>query len=162
MTKTFIKALALAGVTILAFDASAANAASATATAKAKILKQITVTKTSDLDYGTIVTSASESTVILTPAGAFTCGPNLVCTGTKSAAAFTVVGTIGQLATVSVPATVTLNSGSNKMTSTLLSSASVLTLGEINTFSVGGTLTVGANQADGVYSTTFDATVNYQ
>ena len=81
MNKTF-KALALVSVATLGFGASAANAATASATAKASILKQITVTKTSDLDYATIVTGAAASTVILTPAGARTCGVGLTCTGT--------------------------------------------------------------------------------
>ena len=161
MTKTF-KALALTGVIALGFSASAANAATASATAKANILKQITVTKTADLDYATIVTGAAASTVVITPGGARTCGAVLVCTGTATAAAFSVVGTVGQIATVSVPATVTLTSGANSMTSTLVSSAATLTLAASNSFTVGGTLSVGASQADGVYSGTFVATVDYQ
>ena len=162
MTKTMIRALALAGVATLGFSASAASAATATATARATILRQITVTKVSDLDYATIVTAASPSTVIVTPAGARTCGTGLVCSGTATAASFTVVGTVGQIATISVPATVTLTSGANSMSSTLVPSAATLTLAAANSFSVGGTLSVGANQVDGVYSTTFVATVDYQ
>ena len=161
MTKTF-KALALAGVVSLGFAGTVANAATATATAKGIILKQITVTKTSDLDYATIVTGAAASTVVVTPAGARTCGVGLTCTGTQTAAGFSVLGTIGQVATVTVPATVTLTSGANTMTSTLLSSAATLTLVAANSFNVGGTLAVGANQADGVYNGTFTVTVDYQ
>ncbi len=160
--KTNMKALALVGVAALGMTASAANAATATATAKANILKQITVTKTSDLDYATIVTGAAASTVVVTPAGARTCGVGLVCSGTATAAAFNVVGTIGAVATVSVPATVTLASGANNMTSTLVSSAALLTLAAANSFTVGGTLAVGANQVDGVYAGTFTVTVDYQ
>ena len=48
------------------------------------------------------------------------------------------------------------------MTSTLLSSAATLTLAATNSFNVGGTLAVGASQADGVYTGTFTATVDYQ
>jgi Mat/Ecp fimbriae major subunit len=161
MTKTF-KALALTGVVALGFSASAANAATASATAKANILKQITVTKTADLDYATIVTGAAASTVQITPAGVKTCGAGLTCTGTVSAAAFTVVGTVGAIANVTVPASVSLSSGANSMTSTLVGSASTLTLAASNTLTVGGTLSVGASQADGVYSGTFTVTVDYQ
>jgi len=161
MTKT-IKALALTGVVALGFSASAANAATASAVAKASILRQITVTKTADLDYATIVTGTAASTVVITPAGARTCGTGLVCSGTASAARFGVVGTIGQIATVSVPATVSLTSGANTMTSSLVSSTATITLAATNTFSVGGTLSVGASQADGVYSGNFTATVDYQ
>ena len=161
MTKT-LKALALTGVVALGFGASAASAATATANARASILRQITVTKTADLDYATIVTGAAASTVIVAPCGARTCGVGLTCSGTATAAAFSVIGTVGQVATVSVPATVTLTSGGNNMTSTLLSSAATLTLAATNSFNVGGTLAVGANQADGVYNGTFTVTVNYQ
>jgi Mat/Ecp fimbriae major subunit len=161
MTKTF-KALALTGVVALGFSASAANAATANATAKANILKQITVTKTADLDYATIVTGAAASTVQITPAGVKTCGAGLTCTGTVSAAAFTVVGTVGAIANVTVPASVSLTSGANSMTSTLVGSATTLTLAASNTLTVGGTLSVGAGQADGVYSGTFAVTVDYQ
>jgi len=160
--KMNFKALALVGVAALGMSASAANAATATATAKATILKQITVTKTADLDYATIVTGTAASTVIVTPAGARTCGTGLVCSGTATAAAFSVVGTIGQIANVSVPANVTLTSGGNTLASSLVSSNATLTLAATNSFSVGGTLNVGANQADGVYSGTFTVTVDYQ
>ena len=162
MTKTIIKALALAGVVTLGIDASAAKAATATATAKASILKQITLTKVTDLDYATIVTGAAASTVTVTPAGVRTCGVGLTCSGTATAASFTVVGTIGQIATVAVPATVSLISGANNMTSTLVSSNATLTLAATNTFTVGGVLAVGASQADGLYAGTFTATVDYQ
>ncbi len=161
MTKT-LKTLALTSVIAIGFSASAANAATASADARATILRQITVTKTSDLDYATIVTGAAASTVIVTPAGARTCGVGLVCTGTATAAGFSVVGTVGQVATVSVPATVTLTSGANTMTSTLVSSSATLTLAALNSFNVGGTLAVGASQADGVYTGSFTATVDYQ
>ena len=162
MTNRFMKAALVGTVAAAALVSTGAQAATANATAKAQILQQITVTKTSDLDYATIVTSAAASTVILTPAGVRTCGLGLVCTGTATAASFGVVGTIGQIATVSVPATVTLQSGANTMTSTLVSSTALMTLAASNSFQVGGTLSVGGSQADGAYAGTFTVTVNYQ
>jgi Mat/Ecp fimbriae major subunit len=161
MNKTF-KALALTGVAMLGFSGTAASAATANADARATILRQITVTKTADLDYATIVTGAAASTVQVSTAGVRTCGSGLVCTGTVTAAGFSVVGTVGQVATVSVPATVTLTSGANTMSSTLVSSTSSITLAALNSFTVGGTLSVGANQADGVYLGNFTVTVDYQ
>ncbi|MEP6104101.1 DUF4402 domain-containing protein [Parasphingorhabdus sp.] len=41
-------------------------------------------------------------------------------------------------------------------------SASTITLDGTDGFTVGGTLSVGANQADGAYVGTFGVTVNYQ
>lgn len=73
MNKIF-KVLALTGVITLGLGASAANAATAQAFAKANIVKQITITKNADLDYATIVTGATASTVVVSPAGVRTCG----------------------------------------------------------------------------------------
>jgi Mat/Ecp fimbriae major subunit len=162
MTNRFMKAALVGTVAAAAFASTGAQAATATATARAQILQQVTVTRNTDLDYATIVTGAAASTVIVTPAGVRTCGVGLVCTGTVTAADFSVVGTIGQVATVSVPATVSLTSGANTMTSTLVSSTALMTLAAVNNFQVGGTLAVGANQSDGAYAGTFTVTVNYQ
>ena len=165
MTLRNLKAV-LGGTALIAlsFGATSAQAATAVATAKANILKQVTVTKTADLDYATIVTGAAASTVIVTPAGARTCGVGLVCSGTATAASFNVTGTAAQVVTFSVPATVTLTSGANSMSSTLVASGATATLSALGaaTFTVGGTLSVGANQADGAYAGTFTATTDYQ
>ena len=164
MKSKMIKAAVAASVfAALGMGATSAQAATASATAKAKILRQVTVTNSSDLQFGTIVTGASAATVAIDAAGARTCGAGLVCSGTSAAAAFAVGGTTGQIVTVSVPATVSLTSGANSMSAALTASASSLTLvANAGSFSVGGTLSVGANQADGDYAGVFSATVNYQ
>jgi Mat/Ecp fimbriae major subunit len=162
MTNRFMKAALAGSVFAAAFAATGAQAATATATAKAQILRQITVTKTADLDFGTIVTGAAASTVIVSPAGVRTCGVGLVCTNAVTAAAFGIVGTTGSVVTLASDPTVTLNSGTNSMTATLLTSAATRTLTGTDSFTVGGTLAVGAAQADGAYTGTFTVTVNYQ
>ena len=157
------RALVGAAIAAFAMNASAAHAAQATATAKAKILAPLTITNNSDLDFATIVSGAAASTVTVTPAGAPTCGSGLTCIGTVSAAGFTLGGTSGASVGISGPATVTLTSGSNNMTAALTYSATSVTLSSgAGTFSVGGTLNVGANQAAGNYSGTFNVTANYQ
>ena len=109
------------------------------------------------------MTNIAPSGSDVSTAGVVTCGAGLVCTGTTTAAGFTIGGTTGQVATISVPATVTLNSGANSMSASLAASAATTTLvANAGAFSVGGTLSVGANQADGDYAGTFTATVNYQ
>jgi hypothetical protein len=147
----------------LGLGATAANAATATADARAKILAQLTLNRLSHLEFGTIVTGAAASTVAISSAGVRTCGVGLVCSGTTSAADFLIGGTTGQVVTISVPATVSLTSGLNSMTASLAPSAATTTLvANAGAFSVGGTLAVGANQADGDYLGTFTATVDYQ
>ncbi len=162
MTNRFMKAALAGTVFAAAFASTGAQAATATATAKAQILKQITVTKTADLDFATIITGAAASSVIVSPAGVKTCGAGLVCTGTVAAAAFGIVGTTGSVVTLAADPSVTLNSGANSMTATLLTSAATRTLTGTDSFTVGGTLAVGASQADGAYTGTFTVTVNYQ
>lgn len=140
-----------------------ANAATATGTASATILSPVTVTKADDLNFGKIIAGASDATVTLTSAGAFTCGSGLTCAGSHSAALFNVAGTSGEVVTVSSDATTTLTSGSNTMTASLSPSASTLTLaGGAAQFNVGGALTVAGGQAAGSYSGDFNVTVNYQ
>ena len=160
-TKLFKSALVLA-TGAAAMMSGTAHAATATASAKANILKQVTVVNTSDLQFGTIVTGTAASTVLISSTGGRTCGVGLTCTGTTTAAGFTVGGTTGQVVNVNSDATVTLNSGANSMTAALVKSVSSLTLGATGgTFSVGGTLAVGASQADGAYTGTFNVTVDY-
>lgn len=159
----FIKAAVASSVLVAsAMGANAAHAATASADARANILQQVTVTNSTDLDFATIISGASSDTVSVSSAGAVTCGAALVCSGTTTAAAFAVSGTTGQTVDVSSDATVTLNSGGNNMTATLAPSVTTILLDGTDAFTVGGVLTVGANQPDGAYAGTFDVTVNYQ
>lgn len=167
---TIMKTLTIAGVAAIALAGTAAYAATGTSSSSANVLTQVTLTKTADLNFGTIVNSPAAATVVISPAGARTCGTGLVCTGTVSAAAFGISGSKNQVVRMTVPASVTLSSGTtgtvgtnDTMTATLLSSAPSTTLsaGGTSSFSVGGTLSVGANQSDGVYAGTFNVTVDY-
>lgn len=158
------RALMGAAIAALAMNASAAQAASATGTAKAKILRQITLANTSDLQYATIISGATASTVAVSTAYAATCGSGLTCTGTTTAANFNIAGTSGAVVLVGGDSSVTLNGSlGGTMTSTLTYSATNVTLSATGgSFQVGGTLSVGANQAAGDYSGTFNVTANYQ
>lgn len=158
------RAIVGAAIAALALNAPAAHAASATGTATAKILRQITLTNTSALQYATIISGATASTVQVTTAGVRTCNAGLTCTGTATAANFDVQGTSGAVVGISGDTTVTLNGSiSGTMTSTLTYSAASLTLGATGgSFQVGGTLSVGANQPAGDYTGTFNVTADYQ
>jgi hypothetical protein len=167
-TITMKRALVGAAIAALAMNASAAQAASATGTAKAKILRQITLTNTSDLQYATIISGSTASTVAVSTAGAVSCGAGLTCTGTTTAANFDIQGTNNAVVLVGGDSSVTLNGSlGGTMTSTLTYSATSVTLtngpGTVGgSFQVGGTLSVGANQASGDYAGAFNVTANYQ
>ncbi len=163
MSKFVKAALASSVLAASVMGAGAAQAATASADATANILQQVTVTSDgSDLAFGTIVTGTAASTVAVDSAGAVTCGTGLVCSGTTTAAGFDVTGTTGETVDVSADASVTLTGPSGTMTASLSPSVSTIVLDGTGGFSVGGTLNVGANQADGAYSGTFNVTVDYQ
>jgi len=164
----FMKSKVAIASTVLAaaLASTSAHAATANADATATILEQVTVTKSADLDFGTIVVGATGGTVDISTAGARTCAAALVCSGAVTAAAFDVDGTTGEVVDVTVPANVTLTSGTGptatSMTATLSGSDATITLDGTDAFTVGGSLAVGANQAAGDYSGTFTVTVDYQ
>ena len=169
MGKMILKRAILgAAVAAVALSAGTAHAASATGQAKARILRQITLTNTSDLQFATIISGATASTVAVSTAGAATCGPTLVCTGTTTAANFDIQGTNNAVVLVGGDASVTLSGPlGGTMGATLVYSTNSLTLtngpGTVGgNFQVGGTLNVGSNQTPGDYTGTFNVTADYQ
>lgn len=163
-------ALTSAALLSLGLGATAASAApaSSSAVAKAKVLKQLTIVNASDLDFGTIVPATTASTVAISAAGTKTCGTGVTCTGGSIPASFTVTGTNNETVNVSIPASVVLKSGANTMTVDLSAAPKTLALGNAGnstgaSLKFGGTLSLAAAQADGVYqSDAFTVTVDYQ
>lgn len=168
MTKKF-QAAALAGTLVLAFGTTVANAApfTASAQARAKVLKQISVTKTADLNFGTIVVGAAAGTVAIAADGSRACDAALTCSGTVSSAAFDISGSKKEVVTITSDALVTLvnaDDATQTMTASLARSANSATLTNAGaaSFNVGGTLSVAASQLDGNYTGNFNVTVDYQ
>ncbi len=169
MHKSFLnRAIMGAAAAAIAMSAGAAHAASATGEAKAKILRQIVLTNTSDLEFATVISGATASTVAVSTAGARTCGANLTCVGTAGAANFDIQGTNNAVVLVGGDNSVTLNGDlGGSMTAALTYSTNSVTLtngpGTVGgSFQVGGTLSVGSNQESGNYTGTFNVTANYQ
>ena len=165
MNIRILKAAAAGSVLALGLVSGAANAATADGTARATILQQVTVTNTSDLQFGTVAIGTGGGTVTVSTAGARSCGTTLVCSGATTAAGFSVAGATGMAVGISVPGSVTLTEvGGASMAATLNASASSLTLAgtSADAFTVGGSLNVGGTQAAGAYAGTFTVTVAYQ
>lgn len=148
---------------------AAAVGANPPATASAKIVKPLSLTKSKDLDFGTVVLSSVTGTnvVAISKAGAVTCGAGgeLVCSGTPTAAAFTVKGTnnidvkiLTAASTLNGPGGATLTFTPTPST-TMNLGATGYTNGVI--FSVGGSISVDQNTVDGVYLGNMDVTVDY-
>jgi hypothetical protein len=123
------------------------------------------------MNFGNIaVSTATGGTVVLAPAGTRTTTGSVslpATAGSPTAAAFTVTGQGSYTYAITLPTTATLTDGSshNMTVNTFTSNPSstgTLSSGTQN-IAVGATLTVGAAQAAGAYttSTPFAVTVNY-
>ncbi|WP_158500123.1 DUF4402 domain-containing protein [Sphingopyxis macrogoltabida] len=153
-----------------------ASAADTSVTANAAIVRPNTLIKTDDLDFGTLVSGATGGTVTVNAlTGARTTSGGVSPVGNDAQrAVFQGTGGI-LLITVSGSTSVTLaraGGGAPTMTASLVRAAStsgggIALLGStllpsgVQTYYIGGTLTVPANQPDGDYSGTFTLTVNY-
>lgn len=137
------------------------------ANASASIVAAMTLTKTTDLNFGSIIPSTG-GTIQVAPNGTrtVTSGAASLFGGTVTAATFTVGGTGNSTYAITLPGSHTISSGGNNMTvATFTSNPSgtgTLAAGT-QTLTVGATLTVGNAQPTGVYTsvTGFDVTVNY-
>ena len=138
----------------------------------AKLLRAITVTKTSDLRFGTLMRGAGSITI--SPSGTRSAtGLAAFAPGSTAAAAeFDITGEGGQAIGVTVPATFTLTSGANTLTVTtsnnLPGDTSAQTLGSsigsdaTLTVGVGGSLPLTASTPSGTYTGSFTVTASYQ
>ncbi len=176
------KALPLFGVAVAMLAALAPAPALAqvarTTTAETVIVRQLSFIKDEDLDFGTILPSATAGQVRLEPNGTRTATGGVTLVGsTHQAARFAGFGTYNQQVLISMSAnTIQLTGPGAPMTvsqweigstpTAILSTTPMrFRIGATNgvfNFPLGARLNVGANQAPGVYTGTFSITLNYQ
>ncbi len=161
-----------AAVALLPLAAMPQSTASVSTTGSTRIVQPISITKDSDLAFGTVVRANTNSNTVTIDESTGTrtltgSGDGALVTSTTSRAAYTVAGEGGQTFSISVPATFDMTSGGDTFTVTLVASAATGTLsgaigsGGTATFGVGGNFTLPSTQASGQYSGTFTATVAY-
>lgn len=178
---TFVRniTLAILATISMASVAHAQASSSQTVSSSATIFRPITLTKTSDLRFGTIVRPAggSDTVVIAASDGTRTLTTNNAVALSNGAhvaptrAAFTVAGEGGQAFSISVPSTfnMTRAGGSETLAITLTATATSGTLsgalGDASngsaTFGIGGSMPVTSTTASGAYSGSFVTTVTY-
>lgn len=153
---------------LIAFAANTVNAQneqSATANAAANIIAPMTITKNVDLNFGNIASGSAAGTVVMSTTGTRT-PSNVILpsvAGTVNAANFTVTGGLDAAYVITLPASVTITDGTNNMTIDNFTEDATNTLASgTETFGVGATLNIDANQASGLYQGTFTVTVDYQ
>lgn len=142
------------------------TSATASATATARIITPIALTKTLDLNFGNIASSAAIGSVTIAPAGTRSSigGVTPSAIGDYSKAAFSATGENYATYAITLPESVSLSDG----THTMLVNAFISTPanGTFNasgtqTIEVGATLNVGATQASGTYNGTYNVTIAY-
>ena len=165
---------AAAAATLVAATPAAAQLASATAQAKGTVLLPLTLTKTQDLDFGTVVASptVAGNVVIDANTGARTVGGGV--TGVPSfpgdRAVFMGAGSANQDVDLTLNPPATLNSGANTVVVNSMTFdsggglATTRTIDNTGAFSigVGGSFHIAANQPNGVYTANFTVTADYQ
>lgn len=134
------------------------------------IVADITLIKTSDLNFGDVIAGGTSGTVVLTaaasPTRSVTGGASLGNAVGVSSATFTVGGEGASTYSITLPTSdITITSGANSMivnTFTSNPNGSGILSGGSQTLYVGATLNVGASQASGSdYTGTFNVTVAY-
>jgi Mat/Ecp fimbriae major subunit len=133
--------------------------------AHAAIVKPLTLTKMSDLDFGTIVVQ-DNGTAVMDTAGALTCPATLTCATTGTPAQYKVTGTNNQVVQVTAPNVTLTNSGNPGTPLTLvLNGPATVTLPNSGasgtTFNLGGSMAIAASTKDGTYVGDLNVTVNY-
>jgi hypothetical protein len=132
-----------------------------------RLIAPIALSKTQDLDMGTVIPGATAGSVTLnatTGAQGIT-GGVVYASPAGQAAQFAVTGQPSHLFSVVLGSSpITLTGPGGTMSLALLASPSgsaTFSAAGTAALNVGGTLTVGANQADGDYTGTFTLTVSY-
>ena len=154
----------------LGLSPAPAEAATQVVPVHAKPTKPLSLTRVSDLDFGTIVLAPgtwSNATVSISRTGQFSCASaNLTCTGAPAVATYSVSGSNNEVVKITAPNVVLTNQSNPAQTLTLVvDSPGTVTLdsgGKKGTdFSLGGSITVSSATASGLYAGTFDVTVDY-
>jgi hypothetical protein len=147
-------------------DANAQATDTKSATINAVINNPIALTNTGPLDFAAAAPSTGATTIIVLPDDTVDGASTAIGrTGATTAAAFTVSGLALQTYGITLPGSATVNSGADSMTVNGFNHdagvAPALDGTGAASFNVGGTLNIGANQASGAYSGTFNVTVSY-
>lgn len=163
MKMGFTKIAMAIGAVVLSGSAMAIEA-----DASASIVNPISVAQGTALNFGTINTDATGGSVTLTAAAttvASKSGTGVVAPSNASSGVFNVTGGAANTYAITVDSSVTLTHTDTATTisATLTKSKDTGTLSAsgADSFYVGGTLTIGANQKNGSYSGKYAVTVAY-
>jgi Domain of unknown function (DUF4402) len=166
------------GLAVAAMMPSLAQAGTMSGEAQIAIVRPLSFIEVDNLDFGRIIPSTVAGTVTLSPTNVRTATNGIVLVGNDhQPARFAGMGIVTQRIRIRItPTSITLTGPGPAMTvtnfiidpqGTLLQIGGspnyrIVPLNGIFWFNVGARLSVGANQPAGVYSGTFNATLDYQ
>jgi hypothetical protein len=167
----FARILTASAVATAALSATPALAvpvgATTPATAKAQIVKPLSLTAKTNMDFGTILLSSIAAgttyTVTLTSAGALSCTAGLTCSATGIPATFNVAGSKSQLVHIYT----TASNFTNGTTTLQIAPSAVATLNLTNSgapgtdFNVGASFPIDSLTSEGLYTGNLNVTVDY-
>ena len=168
---------AAAALVLIAFASPslAQSNSSTTGSGSITVIRPLTLTKTADLKFGTVVRPATGSgAAVISAAGARSVAGGVVGLASgdaPAAAAFSVAGEGGQSVSITVPASFSMANStdavvvttSNSLTGSVASQTLSNALGSAGSlaFSVGGSVPIGASTATGAYTSTFTVSAAY-
>ncbi len=170
MTKFLTKSVLAASVLVFATPVFALPADQANFIARTKIVKPVTLTKVTDLDFGTTtmnptLTSATVTVGDQTGSTAVCSSTQLTCSGGFPASFTLSSGVGGQTVQISfdTPPTTLLHSNQSDTVAFSLDAVEdvVLDTTGAGEFNIGGKITVLAGTADGDYNATVNIVANY-
>lgn len=162
-------ALVLA-ITAVTAAAPASAAAGGSVSVNASVVKPLILTWLQDLDLGSIALGPgtwSGATVAISRAGTFSClNANVTCSGATKVASYNVSGTNNRVVQITAPNVILVNQSDPTQTLTLVvdnpGSVTLTNSGPPGTdFSLGGSISLSSSTASGLYSGTFNVTVDY-
>lgn len=161
--------LSFAAAAILCAWAGSASAQTTPSTSRTIVLNRLKLLNTTALDFGNIISGATPGTVTInaTTGARTTTGGATAAGGTTGFATFLSAGSVNRIYLVFIPnAAITLSNGTGgTMTvGNWTSNGGLIRFLDNNGLGIiriGGRLNVGANQAPGTYTGTFNVTVNY-
>jgi hypothetical protein len=134
------------------------------------VVKPLTLSSLQSLDLGTVVLGPgtwTNAAVGISRAGVFSCSnSNVSCTGATQVAKYKVTGTNNQTARITAPNVTLVNqSDPTKQLTLVVDNPGTVSLPNSGNpgveFSLGGTITLNSTTAGGLYSGTFNVTVDY-
>ena len=160
----------LTAIAMIAFTVNTFGQTTADGTSTATVIAPLGLAAGADLAFGNITEYGGGGTITVAAASTTTSATGTDAQsmgGTVTAGSFTVTGQTGEVYSITLPVdgTVTLSSAATGAVAmpvkTFTSDISQGTIGTNDTFYVGATLEVGADQTAGAYTGSYTVTVQY-